>query len=193
MMPRAQAEAANTGLEERLPMTEQQIRFDDGASYERTTGVWSKLAGNVFLDWLKPQSGLRWVDVGCGNGAFTELIFNRFAPTEVHGIDPSEAQLDFARTRAGARTAKFQLGDAIALPFSDDSFDVAVMALAIYFVPDPAKAVAEMARVVRPRGQIAMVQAAIYFKTTRGLIAMGGVEQGFLNRLARLAYVGSLS
>jgi hypothetical protein len=58
-------------------MTEQQIRFDDGASYERSTGVWSKLAGNVFLDWLKPQSGLRWVDVGCGNGAFTELIFNR--------------------------------------------------------------------------------------------------------------------
>ncbi len=136
-------------------MTEQQIRFDDGASYERTTGVWSKLAGNVFLDWLKPQSGLRWVDVGCGNGAFTELIFNRFAPTEVHGIDPSEAQLDFARTRPGARTAKFQLGDAMALPFSDDSFDVAVMALAIYFVPDPAKGVAEMARVVRPRGQIA--------------------------------------
>jgi len=65
------------------------------------------------------------------------------------------AQLDFARTRPGARTAKFQLGDAMALPFSDDSFDVAVMALAIYFVPDPAKGVAEMARVVRPRGQIA--------------------------------------
>ena len=136
-------------------MTEQQIRFDDGASYERSTGVWSKFAGNVFLDWLKPESGLRWVDVGCGNGAFTELIFNHFAPTEVHGIDPSEAQLDFARTRPGARTAKFQLGDAMALPFSDDSFDVAVMALAIYFVPDPAKGVAEMVRVVRPGGQIA--------------------------------------
>ncbi len=38
-----------------------------------------------------------------------------------------------------------------------------------------------------------MVQAAIYFKTTRGLVVMGGIEQGFLNRLARLAYVGSLS
>ena len=54
-------------------MTERQIRFDDGASYERMMGVWSKLAGNVFLDWLKPGSGLRWVDVGCGNGAFSEL------------------------------------------------------------------------------------------------------------------------
>ena len=51
-------------------MPEQQIRFDDGASYERMMGVWSRLAGDVFLDWLKPRSGLRWIDVGCGNGAF---------------------------------------------------------------------------------------------------------------------------
>lgn len=136
-------------------MTEQQIRFDDGASYERMMGVWSRLAGDVFLDWLKPGSGLRWIDVGCGNGAFTELIVKRFAPAEVHGIDPSEAQLDFARTRPSTRAAKFQLGDAMALPFPNDSFDVAVMALVIFFVPDPAKGVAEMARVVRPGGQVA--------------------------------------
>ena len=136
-------------------MPEQQIRFDDGASYERMMGVWSKLAGDVFLDWLKPRSGLRWIDVGCGNGAFTELIVKRFAPAEVHGIDPSEAQLDFARTRPSTRTAKFQLGDAMALPFSNSSFDVAVMALVIFFVPDPAKGVAEMARVVRPGGEVA--------------------------------------
>ena len=136
-------------------MAEQQIRFDDGASYERMMGVWSRLAGDIFLDWLKPDLGLRWIDVGCGNGAFTELIVNRFAPAELHGIDPSEAQLDFARARPGVRIAKFQLGDAMALPFSDDSLDVAIMALVIFFVPDPAKGVAEMARVVRPGGQVA--------------------------------------
>ena len=136
-------------------MTGQQIRFDDGTGYERMMGVWSRLAGDVFLDWLKPRSGLRWIDVGCGNGAFTELIVKRFAPAEVHGIDPSEAQLDFARTRPGTRTAKFQFGDAMALPFSNDSFDVAIMALVIFFVPDPAKGVAEMARVVQPGGQVA--------------------------------------
>jgi SAM-dependent methyltransferase len=136
-------------------MTEKQIRFDDGAIYERMMGVWSRLAGDIFLDWLEPHSGLRWVDVGCGNGAFTDLIFSRFAPTEVHGIDPSEAQLEFARTRPGTQTAKFQLGDAMALPFSNDSFDVAVMALVIFFVSDPAKGVAEMVRVVRPGGQVA--------------------------------------
>ena len=137
-------------------MTEQQIRFDDGASYERMMGVWSRLAGDVFLDWMKPGSGLRWIDVGCGNGAFTELIVKRFAPAEVHGVDPSEAQLDFARRRhPEGPAATFHSGDAMALPFPSDRFDVAVMALVIFFVPDPARGVAEMARVVRPGGEVA--------------------------------------
>ena len=68
---------------------EQQIRFDDGAAYERMMGIWSRIVGDVFLDWLGPRSGLQWIDVGCGNGAFTELIVARCAPAEVQGIDPS--------------------------------------------------------------------------------------------------------
>ena len=62
-------------------------------------GTWSRLAGEIFLDWLAPRPGLRWIDIGCGNGAFTELLVERCAPAEVQGIDPSEAQLAFARTR----------------------------------------------------------------------------------------------
>ena len=72
-------------------MAEHQIRFDDGAAYERMMGTWSRLAGEIFLDWLAPRSGLRWIDIGCGNGAFTELLVERCAPAEVQGIDPSEA------------------------------------------------------------------------------------------------------
>jgi ubiquinone/menaquinone biosynthesis C-methylase UbiE len=133
-------------------MAESLIRFDDGAAYERMMGTWSGLAGMVFLDWLAPRSGLRWVDVGCGNGAFTELIVVRCEPTEVQGIDPSEAQLAYARSRPAAQGAEFAQGNAMALPFPDDRFDAAVMALVIFFVPDPAKGVAEMARVVRSGG-----------------------------------------
>ncbi len=136
-------------------MAEQQIRFDDGAAYEQMMGTWSRLAGGVFLDWLAPPSGLRWIDVGCGNGAFTELLVERCAPVEVQGIDPSEGQLAFARTRPTARPAEFHLGDAMALPFAPDSFDAAVMALVIFFLPDPAKGIAEMVRVVRPGGLVA--------------------------------------
>jgi len=132
-----------------------QIRFTDGASYERYMGRWSQLAGESFLAWLAPKPGLRWLDVGCGNGASTEMLVERCAPASVHGIDPSEAQLVYARTRPASRMAQFRQGDAMTLPYSDDSFDAAVMALVIFFVPDPAKGVAEMVRVVCPGGIIA--------------------------------------
>src|SRR4029079_616810 len=102
-----------------------------------------------------PKSGLRWLDVGCGNGAFTEMLVERCAPVSVEGIDPSERQLAYARTRPAARVAQFRQGDAMALPFPDDTFDAAVMPLVIFFVPDPAKGVAEMARVVCPGGIVA--------------------------------------
>ena len=82
-------------------------------------------------------------------------MIERCAPVGVHGIDPSEAQLSFARTRPASRSAEFQIGDAMALPYGAAAFDVAVMALVIVFVPDPAKGIKEMIRVVRPGGLIA--------------------------------------
>ena len=118
-------------------------------------GKWSQLAGDTFLEWLAPRSGLRWLDVGCGNGAFTEMLVKQCAPVSVEGIDPSEGQLAYARARPASRVAQFRQGDAVALPFPDDTFDAAVMPLVIFFVPDPVTGVAEMARVVRSGGTVA--------------------------------------
>jgi ubiquinone/menaquinone biosynthesis C-methylase UbiE len=136
-------------------MAEHQIRFDDGAAYERMMGAWSRLAGQIFLDWIAPRPGLRWVDVGCGNGAFTELVVEKCAPAQVQGIDPSEGQLKYAQARSATRMAEFRQGDAMALPFPDNRFDLAVMALVIFFIPDPAKGLAEMVRVVSTGGTVA--------------------------------------
>lgn len=129
--------------------------FPDGKLYERMMGRWSQRVGEQFVAWLAVPKGLHWVEVGCGNGAFTEVLIARAAPGAVNAIDPSEGQLSFARSRPGASLAQFRIGDAQALPFPDNSFDAATMALAITFVPDPAKAAAEMARVVRPGGIVA--------------------------------------
>ena len=129
--------------------------FTDGEAYERQMGRWSRSAGEVFIDWLSLPPALRWLDVGCGTGAFTELVLDRCAPKEISGIDPAEDQIAFARSRPGAKRASFRVGDAQSLPFDDAAFDVAAMALVITFVPDPVKAVAEMKRVVKPGGTAA--------------------------------------
>jgi ubiquinone/menaquinone biosynthesis C-methylase UbiE len=130
------------------------INFDDAASYELFMSTWTQLAGEVFLDWVAPAQAQRWLDIGCGSGAFTELIVSRCAPKSVLGIDPSEAQLDYARARPGLATAQFAIADATALPDADASFDIAVMALVLFFLPEPARGVAEMRRVVRPGGLV---------------------------------------
>lgn len=136
-------------------MTEPDKLFTDGQAYERLMGRWSRLVAEDFLKWVDAPGNLGWLDVGCGNGAFTEELIARCAPAAVTGVDPSEDQLAYARTRPGAQMADFRVGDAQKLPFANDSFDAAAMALVISFLPDPGGAVAEMARVVRPGGSVA--------------------------------------
>lgn len=135
-------------------MVTSEIRFDDGAAYDRMMGVWSRLVGEEFLDWLAPLTGLAWADIGCGSGAFSAPLAERCAPREIQGIDPSEEQLAYARAQPTARLATYRQGDAMALPYVDNGLDAAVMALVLFFVPDPAKGVAEMVRVVKPGGLV---------------------------------------
>ena len=133
-------------------MTNPVIRCDDGALYENYMGVWSHQAGNLFLDWLNPPAQHAWLDIGCGNGAFTQNLLQRCDPVSVLGVDPSPEQIAYAQQRFQAGRASFQQGDAMALPLPDQCVNQAVMALVIFFVPEPARGVAEMARVLRPGG-----------------------------------------
>jgi ubiquinone/menaquinone biosynthesis C-methylase UbiE len=130
-------------------------RFDDSAAYEQFMGPWSRALGRAFLAWAEPPMGALWLDVGCGTGIFTELIFDACSPAAVIGIDCSEAQIEHARRRAMGLRAEFRVADAQALPLLDASFDVVASALAINFMPDRPRALLEMRRVARPGGLVA--------------------------------------
>lgn len=133
-----------------------EIRFDDGAAYERMMGRWSLLAGERFIDWIQVPKDARWLDIGCGNGAFTELIVQRCQPKAVQAFDPAPAQLDYARKRMpGDTLVSWSEAGAMQLPVADGQADAAVMALVLFFVPEPAVGVAEMCRAVRSGGTIA--------------------------------------
>ncbi|MEV4511913.1 methyltransferase domain-containing protein [Dactylosporangium sp. NPDC049525] len=123
-----------------------------GDAYEAYVGRWSRPVAARFLQWLAVPPGRRWLDVGCGTGALTGTIMAAAAPSEVTGVDPSDGFLTTARSRL---TARFVTGDARALPVPDAAVDVVVSGLALNFVPGPAAAVAEFARVAAPGGVVA--------------------------------------
>jgi SAM-dependent methyltransferase len=134
-------------------MPEVKITFDAADDYERYMGRWSRVIGEKFLGWLDVPKGGRWLDVGCGTGAFSELIVRRCAPKSLSGIDPSPEQIEYARKQLPDLT--FRVADSMDLPFGQNEFDVVASALVIHFIPDRAKAFAEMHRVLRPGGLVA--------------------------------------
>jgi SAM-dependent methyltransferase len=126
-----------------------------GAAYEPYVGRWSRPVAREFLAWLDVPPESRWLDVGCGTGALSQVILATAAPEEVVGIDLSEGYLAFAREQVRDRRARFEMGDAQQMPFAGADFDAVVSGLALNFVPHPDRGLAEMARVARPGGTVA--------------------------------------
>ncbi len=126
-----------------------------GDAYEPYVGRWSRLVAREFLGWLDQPADLRWLDVGAGTGALSQVICEVASPREVVGIDQSKDYVTYARDRVGDPRSCFRVGDAQALPFPSPEFDVAVSGLVLNFVPAQARALAEMRRAVRPGGTVA--------------------------------------
>ncbi|HWD45282.1 MAG TPA: class I SAM-dependent methyltransferase [Actinomycetota bacterium] len=126
-----------------------------GDAYEPYIGRWSRLVARELLRWLALPGGSVWLDVGCGTGALAGAVLAAADPAALVGLDPSPGFVAHARARLGDPRARFVVADARRLPLADAAVDAAVSGLVLNFVPDPAQAVAEMARVTRPGGRVA--------------------------------------
>ena len=109
-----------------------------------------------FINRLALQPGTRLLDVACGNGNLA-IVAARVGATAT-GVDIAPNLLEEGRERAKAEglTVQFDEGDAEQLPYPDAAFDVVVSMFGAMFAPRPEMAAAELVRVCRPGGRIAM-------------------------------------
>jgi ArsR family transcriptional regulator len=158
-------------------------RLDSQAFFGRVAGEWDDVRNDLFgrgftapaLLALLPRD---WVvaDVGCGTGNVAELL----APwvKRVIAVDRSEPMLEAARKRlAGAKNVEFVAGEASALPLKTGSADAAVSVLVLHHLAEPAAALREMARVVRPGGSVLIVDMVEHgreeYRRTMGHVHLG--------------------
>lgn len=113
------------------------------------------------FDLLQLAPGMSVLEIGCGLGRDVEAIATRVGPTgRVVGIDASHELIAKAieRTAAASLPVRYEVGDAHALSFATDSFDAARVDRVLEHLADPAQAVRELARVVRPGGRLSAIE-----------------------------------
>ncbi|NJO13222.1 MAG: class I SAM-dependent methyltransferase [Gammaproteobacteria bacterium] len=119
----------------------------EGSSERYCLALYAHLLGDAQL------AGRDVLEVSCGRGGGAAFVMGRYRPGSLVGIDLSEGNIDAARRReAGVHNLRFRVGNAQALPFADGSFDAVVNVEAAHLYDDPARFLAEVARVLRPEG-----------------------------------------
>ncbi len=149
----------------------------------------------VILDGLRLRNGSRVLDLGCGLGDDAFQIAERVgASGRVTGVDVSTSMIDEARRRALERRlpVDFEVGDSQALRFETGTFDGVRAERMLMHVPDAARAIGEMARVLAPGGRISVfdfdwetqVCDSPYKQTTRtiALTFCDGMKNGWIGR-----------
>jgi len=135
-------------------------RFEDyGDSHDDDAGIagWSDSGlqarvRNFLTSWRPAASPGVWLDAGCGAGTYARAMAK--AGQRVVGLDYSEPSLRKARSRSDGPALGWVAGDTTQLPFRSGSFDGAICFGVLQALSEPDRAIAELARVVRPGGQV---------------------------------------
>jgi ubiquinone/menaquinone biosynthesis C-methylase UbiE len=139
-------------------MSEHYIHGFSDAERQRLIDQAEMLSSAVFggLDFLGDR---RVLEVGCAVGAELHLLAQRAAHLDLTGLDLSNLHLRAGRAwLAGHPRIGLVQGDACALPFADDSFDVGMTIWLLEHVPDAAAVVRELLRVVKPTGRVILTE-----------------------------------
>lgn len=124
-------------------------------------GRWRERA----IERLSPVSGGRYLDVGAGTGDLLLQIVKRAPEATGIGIDPSAAMLAVGRDKIRARGLEERIhlrtGDAMDLPFDDDTFDGVILGFAIRNVEDRQKALCEFKRVLKPGARLVILELTV--------------------------------
>ncbi|WP_412504359.1 bifunctional demethylmenaquinone methyltransferase/2-methoxy-6-polyprenyl-1,4-benzoquinol methylase UbiE [Roseovarius sp. SYSU LYC5161] len=117
---------------------------------------------DAMMDWLAPRPGQRLLDVAGGTGDIAFRFLDRAGHGHATVLDLTEPMLVEGRKRAEAEhmadSLSWVVGDAMALPFDDASFDVYTISFGIRNVTRPAAALAEAFRVLRPGGRLMVLE-----------------------------------
>ncbi len=111
---------------------------------------------DLMIDSVEARPDDLWLDIGCGTGELAFLATRTGAT--IHGADLSPALVETARRQAAERghDLAFEVADCEALPYDDATYDVVTSSVGVIFAPDHHRVVAELARVLRPGGRLAL-------------------------------------
>jgi ubiquinone/menaquinone biosynthesis C-methylase UbiE len=146
--------------ERRLQMALSERRTKSQEFFSSSAGQWDRLRDELFGDRVHLAALAALADgdsvvgdLGCGTGQVSAALASFV--TRVVAVDTSAAMLEAAKRRlAGFDNVDLRRGELEALPIDDDRLDVAVLMLVLHHVPEPAKVLAEVARVLKPGGRV---------------------------------------
>ncbi|HEX2491578.1 MAG TPA: class I SAM-dependent methyltransferase [Blastocatellia bacterium] len=137
--------------------------------------------------------GLRALEIGCGRGVGTQIIFEQFGALEVQAFDLDPAMVDLARGRLKGyppERLKLSVGDATAIEAEDESFDAVIDFGILHHVTDWQAAVAEIRRVLRPGGRFFFMEVTRRALTRRSYCHL--FAHPTMNRFSRAEFTAEL-